>query len=76
MVATQKLIDQMKADIDAELATLRKEMLSSLENVAEDVRKIRRAQTQGGVTFSGKNVAKAVNAVKSIGRKGERFFGR
>ena len=69
-MATQKAIEQMKAEIDSELASFRKEMMAAIENLADDVKKIRKAQLQGGVTFSGKNIAKAVNAVKSIGRKG------
>jgi hypothetical protein len=34
------------------------------------LREMRRVQKEGGVTFNGSNVAKAVRAVKSMGNNG------
>ena len=72
----QRAIDQLKSDIDAELSNLRKDVVSLLEDMAGDVRSIRRLQSHDGITLNGKNVAKAVKAVKSIGRRGTKaIFG-
>jgi hypothetical protein len=38
-----------------------------LGDLSEDVKLLRKTQVQGGITFSGKNVAEAVMAVKSKG---------
>lgn len=73
----QKTLDQFKTDIDTELSNLRSEVLSVLEDMAGDIRNIRRLQSHDGITLNGKNVAKAVKAVKTIGRRGQKaIFGK
>jgi len=67
----QRTLDQIKTEIDVELACLRSEIVSLLDEMAGDIRNIRRLQSQDGITLNGKNVAKAVNAVKTIGRRGQ-----
>mgnify|MGYP000293313005 CR=1 FL=1 len=67
----QRTLDQIKTEIDMELACLRSEIVSLLDEMAGDIRNIRRLQSQDGITLNGKNVAKAVNAVKTIGRRGQ-----
>jgi hypothetical protein len=56
----QRSLEQVKADIDSELSGFKE---------------LHAIQSQGGITFSGKNVAKAVKAVKSIGQKGSSVLG-
>ena len=68
----QKALDQFKMEMEAEMASFRKEVVSLLEDMATDVRDIRRLQSHDGITLNGKNVAKAVKAVKSIGRRGQK----
>ena len=71
-----KQLDQLKTEIDSEILSLRKEVVSLLEDMASDVRNIRRLQSHGGITLNGRNVAKAVQAVRSIGRHGKKaIFG-
>jgi len=38
--------------------------------MAEDVKQLRKTQREGGITFSGKIVEKACEAVKYVGRRG------
>ncbi|CAB9511665.1 WD domain, G-beta repeat [Seminavis robusta] len=72
----QKQLEQFKTEIDSEINGLRRELVSLLEDMAGDVRSIRRLQSHDGITLNGKNVAKAVKAVKSIGRHGKKaIFG-
>jgi len=63
-------MDEWKASIDNDIAALRREVISMLEDVSRDLKELRRVQKEGGVTFNGSNVAKAVRAVKSIGNRG------
>ena len=73
-VCNQKLIEHMKTELDLELLRFKKEVLSTLGDLSDDIKKIHSLQSEGGITFSGKNVAKAVKAVKSLQRKGESMF--
>ena len=68
----QRALDQFKSEIDSEIACLRKDVVKILEEMAGDVRNIRRLQSHDGITLNGKNVARAVNAVKGIGRRGQK----
>jgi hypothetical protein len=72
--AHQKAMDQLKMDLEKELASFKKEIISTLLTLSDDVKKIQRTQSEGGVTFNGKRVAGAVNAVKEIGKKGSMFL--
>ena len=63
-------MDELKTDMDNNIIALRKEVVSMLQDVSRDLREMRRVQKEGGVTFNGSNVAKAVRAVKSMGNNG------
>lgn len=67
----QKAMDQLKMDIDTEISSFRREVISLLEDISDDINTIRRLQSHDGVTFNGRNISKAVKAVKSIGRHGK-----
>lgn len=69
-----KRIDQLKADIDSELAGFRDEMKGILVELKDEVKKLHALHSEGGITFSGKNVAKAVKAVKSVHQKSAMLF--
>ena len=72
----QRSLEQFKSDIDSEIAGLRRDVVTLLEDMAGDVRNIRRLQSHDGITLNGKNVARAVSAVKSIGKRGQKaIFG-
>jgi hypothetical protein len=45
-------------------------VVAILENLGEEIKQIKEIQSQGGVTFNGKHVARAVKMVKEIGRQG------
>jgi hypothetical protein len=64
--STQKAIDEIKMEIDSELSRFKKEVVSLLESLTDDVKHLRKAQAQG-IKFDGKHV---VHAVQSVGRKG------
>jgi F0F1-type ATP synthase membrane subunit b/b' len=68
----QRSLEQVKADIDSELSGFKTEIASLLENLSNDIKELHAMQSQGGITFSGKNVSKAV---KSIGHKGSSVLG-
>jgi len=70
----QKMIDQAKTEMNNEILGFRKEVMSVLEDLSDDMKTLKELQSQGGITFSGKNVAKAVKAVKSIRRQGGTLF--
>mmetsp|Transcript_31024 Transcript_31024/g.51658 ORF Transcript_31024/g.51658 Transcript_31024/m.51658 type:complete len:227 (-) Transcript_31024:2395-3075(-) len=63
--AQQKAVETLKNDFEKELSSLRSEMVSILRDLSDDVKAMKRSQTEGGV-FSGKRVAGAVRAVKEI----------
>jgi recombinational DNA repair ATPase RecF len=64
--AQLKAMENMKVDFEKELASLRTEMIATLQDLAEDVKEMKTNQDEGGVTISGKRVAGAVKAVKEI----------
>jgi hypothetical protein len=72
--AHQKALDELKMDLEKELASFKTEIITTLRSLSDDVKQIQITQSEGGVTFNGKRVAGAVNAVKEIGRKGSRFI--
>lgn len=70
----QKALDELKMDLEKELESFQKEIISTLRSLSDDVKQIQITQSEGGVTFNGKRVAGAVNAVKEIRRKGSMFL--
>jgi DNA repair exonuclease SbcCD ATPase subunit len=66
----RRALEELRAEMNEDLSSFRREVVGMLENLSEEMRQIRSVQSQGGVTFNGKNVAKAVKMVKSIGKKG------
>jgi ElaB/YqjD/DUF883 family membrane-anchored ribosome-binding protein len=72
--AHQKGLENLRSDFEKELSTFRKDILSVLQDLSDDVKAIQRAQADGGVTFSGKRVAGAVKAVKEIRRRGTELW--
>jgi hypothetical protein len=68
----QRSLEQVKAAIDSELSGFKREIASLLEDLSNDIKELHAMQSQGGIMFSGKNVAKAV---KSIGQKGSSVLG-
>jgi hypothetical protein len=65
---THQAMADFKVSIDNDIAALRREIVGMLQDVSNDMKEMRRVQKEGGVTFNGSNVAKAVRAVKSIGK--------
>ena len=59
-------IGSLKTDVDKELQDMRADIMTALQSIAQDVRAVKKGQMG---PFTGKNVAKAVSVVKSIGRK-------
>jgi Ion transport protein len=73
----ERVLEHHKADLDSDIAQFKKEVLSTLEDLAADVKFLRKAQSQGILSFDAKqNVAKAVRAVQSVGRKSGALFRR
>jgi hypothetical protein len=72
--AQERLMGSVKDELDLQLQTFRREVATLLEGVSDEMKKIHTLQSEGGITFSGKNVAKAVKAVKSIHKKGSLIF--
>jgi F0F1-type ATP synthase membrane subunit b/b' len=66
----RRALEELRAEINEDLGSFRREVVGMLENLSEEMRQIRNLQSQGGVTFNGKNVRKAVKMAKSIGKKG------
>jgi Ion transport protein len=64
------VVDRVKNELDVEIKKFRRDVLAALTDVSEDLKRLHTLHSEGGITFSGKNVAKAVRAVKSIRRKG------
>lgn len=65
----------IKTELDFDIAKFKKEVVSLLVDVADDVKYLRKAQFQGILKFDAKqNIAKAVRAVRSVGRKGGAHF--
>jgi hypothetical protein len=70
----QKVMEHVKSELDAELLKFKREVMATLADVSEDIKKLRTLQAEGGITFRGRRVEKAIRAVKSIHRKGEALF--
>ena len=56
-------------ELNDDIGSFRREVVAILENLAEEVRQIKEFQSQGGVVFNGRHVARAVRMVKQIGKK-------
>lgn len=65
----EKALQHLKNDLNADIGTFKKEVVAMLGDLVEDVKYLRKAQSQGLLKLDGKNVKKAVKAVKSIGKK-------
>jgi WD40 repeat protein len=64
---TQKAMTEMKNDLDMELNKFKKEVLTMLEGIRDDIKVVRRVQ---GIKLpDGRNVVKAVQAVQAVGQK-------
>jgi WD40 repeat protein len=67
----EKTLEHLKADLDSDIAKFKEEVVSLLENLADDVKHLRKAQSQSIIKFDPKqNMAKVVKAVRSVGRQG------
>ena len=60
----------MKTDLDTDLTKFKKEVVTLLEDLTDDVKYLRKVQSQGILNFDGHHIKKAVRAVKFVGRKG------
>lgn len=70
-----KTLQHLKTDLETDLGKFKKEVVSMLGDLADDVKHLRKAQSQGLLKFDAKqNVVKAVKAVKSVGRKSGALF--
>lgn len=69
-----KAMETLKVEFERELADFRTELLAMLQDVAEDVRAMKKTQAEGGLTISGKRVAGAVKAVKDMRLRGTTLF--
>jgi WD40 repeat protein len=64
---TQKAILEMKNELDNELTKLKKDVLTILEGIRDDIKVVRRAQ---GIKLpDGRRVVKAVQVVQAVGQK-------
>ena len=69
---TQRALQTMKDEVEGEIQKLKRELVSLLDDVSDDVKHLRKKQAEvGGIKFSGKNVARAVKAVRSVGKQGK-----
>jgi Ion transport protein len=70
-LSCERAVDRLKADIDEDINKFKSEVVSMLEDLVDDVKYLRKMQSQGIMNFDPKqNIVKAVRAVKSAGRKG------
>lgn len=67
-VATQRAINEMKAELESELSKFKKDVLSVLEDLTDDMKHLRKVQEKG-IKLDGRNVVKAVQAVQAVGQK-------
>jgi len=63
---TKQALEEMRAEIDAELRSFQKEVYSMLRDISADVKKIQKNQRVDALVVSGRRVAGAVKAVKQI----------
>ncbi len=61
-MAQQKAIENLKSDFESELVLLRKELVSLMKDLSDDVKQIRKSQEEG--VFSGQRAAKAVKNIR------------
>lgn len=73
---TRGLVNKVKGDLTNEILTLQSDMSTALEDIANQIREVRRMQTRmsgtilgAGVQGAGKQVTTAVNTVRMIGSK-------
>jgi len=70
-----KALQHVKSDLESDIGKFKKEVVTMLEDLVDEVKILRKAQSQGLLHFDAKqNVVKAVKAVKSVGRKGGALF--
>jgi WD40 repeat protein len=66
----ERAVERMKTELDTDLTKFKKEVVTLLEDLTDDVKYLRKVQSQGILSFDGHHIKKAVRAVKSVGRKG------
>jgi hypothetical protein len=69
----EKLFQQLKTDMEGDMASFRKQVMSTLADIQAEMKQLTRNQKEGGITFSGKRVKNVMKAVKSIGRQTSLF---
>lgn len=67
--ANRKEMERLRGEINSDISAFRREIVSLLEDLSADIHEIKKSQGSG--VFSGKQMKKAVKAVKSIGKKGK-----
>jgi septation ring formation regulator EzrA len=72
--AQKEALDTLKREIEEELSSFRDTTISLLQELSEDVRKIKDNQAKNLGNMTGKKVAGAVKAVKNIQRRGSEFW--
>ena len=76
---TRQAINQMRNEIDNEIAMLRSEVLQTLQSLSMDIKRLHRAQqaalnpAAGALALGNKGVMTAVNAVTNFGMIGGRI---
>jgi WD40 repeat protein len=66
----RQALEELQCELTEDLNRLRLEVMCALQGIAGEVQHIKTIQSQGGVTFNGRNVARAVRIVKEIGKRG------
>jgi Ion transport protein len=66
----EKAIDRLKSDLDSDQTKFKQAVVTMLEELTEDVKYLRKIQSQSILNFDGHHIKSAVRAVKSVGRKG------
>jgi Ion transport protein len=66
----RRALEELRAELNDDIGLFRREVVSILESLIEEVRQMKEIQSQGSVTFNGRHVARAVRMVKQIGKKG------
>jgi hypothetical protein len=78
----RRALEQLKSDLDVDITKFKNEIVSMLEDLADDVKFLRKVQSSGIAYGAKQNLGKAVGgavktvggAVKSVGRKGGALF--
>lgn len=63
---TQKLVGQMKKDLDEDIQNFRREVQSTLHDITVELKNLKQIHSAGSVTSNEENVAKAVKVVRTI----------